>query len=377
MACAHRSTVPTRENRCLVPFPVALERLRERYLDATPHELGMWVAFDDLPAWLPARRRGQSQQLPFTFSWCYDSARRDTAIVNWDFTGPLGAVWFKPHEIDGFNPADRWLNYTQVVERWRGRLNPAQVRTLLVTHALSADAVSLLRGKGNLYAFHPYTGGAREIMGARMTGQPDNDAFAPIEMCMFPVSAIDGLTEALCAGSVPVAQPAESDDRNHHEIPFEAAAPSSCPPTSEKMKDICGEREVSAQLARESGLRVESRLPSEEDALRGAKRSKYNASLQDAINLIEQELKGQDKSMTAGNLRDWLADKKAVSSRPSVSWEPWSFEPPISNCDELYIDGAKLVWTDRDGREQDITLRSLEPYFRRACNRTPRPPIAP
>jgi hypothetical protein len=253
MATAHRSTAPTRGNRRLVPFPVALERLRERCPDVTPHELGTWVAFDDLPAWFPAQRRGKSRQLPFTFSRCYDSARHGTAIVNWDFTVPLGAVWFKPHEIDGFNPADRWLTYTQVVERWHGRLNSAQVRTLLVTHALSVDAVSRFQGKGDLDAFHPYTGGAREIMGTRMTGQPDSDTFAPIETCMFPVSAIDGLTEALCAGSVPVTQPAESDDRNHHEIPFEAAAPSSCPPTSEEMKDMCGEREVSARLACESG----------------------------------------------------------------------------------------------------------------------------
>jgi hypothetical protein len=114
-------------------------------------------------------------------------------------------------------------------------------------------------------------------------------------------------------------------------------------------------------------------LPSKEDALRGAKRSKYNAALQDAINRIEQDLKGQGKRMTTGNLRDWLAGKKAVSCSLPGWWEGWSFEPPNANCDDLYIDGPKLVWKDRHGQEQDITLRSLDPYFRRARNRTPRP----
>lgn len=133
----------------------------------------------------------------------------------------------------------------------------------------------------------------------------------------------------------------------------------------------------SALLSYPRRWRLEPRLPSKEDALRGAKRSKYNAALQDAINRIEQDLKGQGKRMTTGNLRGWLADKNAVSNRPLVPWERWSFEPPIPNCDELFIDGPKLVWKDRDGREQDITLRSLEPYFRHARNTTPRPPFAP
>jgi hypothetical protein len=152
---------------------------------------------------------------------------------------------------------------------------------------------------------------------------------------------------------------------------------SSCPPISaEKLKVWC-ERQESALFFPRGWRWIESRLPSKEDALRGAKRSKYNASLQDAINRIAQDLKGQGKRITTGNLRDWLADKNVVSNRPLVPWEPWSFEPPIPNCDELFIDGPKLVWKDRDGREQDITLRSLEPYFRRAGNTTPRPPFAP
>lgn len=248
MANAHRSTASTRGNPRLVPFPVALDRLRERWPDVTPYELGMWVCFDKLPAWLPVWRRGKRREKRFDFSQCYDSARQDTAIVNWDFTAPLGAVWFKPHEIDQFNPAERWLTYKQVVERWRGRLDPAQVRIFLMTRALSADARSGLQGRGDLEPLHPYTGGAREVLGLLMTGQPDNDAFAPIETCMFPVSNIDRLTEALGAG----------------------------------------------------------RLPSKEDALRGAIRSKCNDALQEAIIRIWHDLQRQGKRLTIGNLKDWF-----------------------------------------------------------------------
>jgi hypothetical protein len=45
---------------------------------------------------------------------------------------------------------------------------------------------------------------------------------------------------------------------------------------------------------------------------------------------------------------------------------PYEFDPPIPNCGDLYIDGSKLVWKDRDGRELDRPFRSLEPYTKRA-----------
>lgn len=114
MASAHRSTAPTRGNRRLVPFLVALERLRERWHDVTPHELGTWVAFDDLPAWLRAQRRGHHLLAVLRL--------REAWYRYCELGFPeLGAVWFKPHEIDGFNPADRSLAHLYAGRRAMAR----------------------------------------------------------------------------------------------------------------------------------------------------------------------------------------------------------------------------------------------------------------
>jgi hypothetical protein len=93
--------------------------------------------------------------------------------------------------------------------------------------------------------------------------------------------------------------------------------------------------------------------------LRGRQRQKYNEALQDAVNQFRQQICGGKRMLTLSKLKNWI--------RQNVSYKrKFSFEPPIPNCDELYIDGKKLVWTDRDGREVDMALKSLSPYLSRA-----------
>ncbi len=89
---------------------------------------------------------------------------------------------------------------------------------------------------------------------------------------------------------------------------------------------------------------------------KGGKRRKYNQGLQEAINRIREEV---GPNLTLGTLKDWFRNNLN-------SYEPYSFDPPIPNCDDLYIDGSKLVWKDREDREQATSLRSLEPYVFRA-----------
>ena len=96
----------------------------------------------------------------------------------------------------------------------------------------------------------------------------------------------------------------------------------------------------------------------------GGRASRVNSALQDAITRIVQDLRSKGiPKPTLGELKHWLADRKAVTKpRPGYP-VPYSFESSISNCDELYIDGDRLVWTDRAGKEQSITFSSLRRYL--------------
>ena len=89
---------------------------------------------------------------------------------------------------------------------------------------------------------------------------------------------------------------------------------------------------------------------------KGGKQRKYNQGLQEAINRIRENV---GPNLTLGTLKDWFRNNLN-------SDEPYSFDPPIPNCYDLYIDGSKLVWKDREDREQDMSLKSLERYVRRA-----------
>lgn len=96
-----------------------------------------------------------------------------------------------------------------------------------------------------------------------------------------------------------------------------------------------------------------------DDCREGGKRRKYNRALQEAINRVHQKVGGDRKTLTLSALKNWFDTNSSDD-------EPYSFEPPIPDCDDLYIDGQKLVWTNRRGRESDLTLRSVERYVRRA-----------
>ncbi len=103
----------------------------------------------------------------------------------------------------------------------------------------------------------------------------------------------------------------------------------------------------------------------------GGTRQKYNTALQDVINHIFRELKRSGKKGTIGDIRGWFISKRAIADTREPwsiesSWEPFSFGALAPNCDELYLDGKKLAWKDRDGIFCGIAFRSLEPYLKHA-----------
>ena len=109
-------------------------------------------------------------------------------------------------------------------------------------------------------------------------------------------------------------------------------------------------------------------------ARKGGEQSKFNQGLQEAINRIDSDLRSVGKKLGPATFKAWIT-KKTVFRPPrdegtTPDLIPYSFNPAIPNCDDLFIDAKKLVWTDRNGTEKILSLRSLEPYFQRAKART-------
>lgn len=105
-----------------------------------------------------------------------------------------------------------------------------------------------------------------------------------------------------------------------------------------------------------------------ENAKRGGSQPKFNRGLQTAINRIAEDLQAKGQKFTTKSVIKWLQEQTRRGRDPNDESERYSFDPEIPDCDELQIDGCKLYWKDREGRERDISSRSLEPYVRRAKN---------
>lgn len=126
------------------------------------------------------------------------------------------------------------------------------------------------------------------------------------------------------------------------------AAPTTLP-TPEETEGIDG-----APLAdvAEAGLTKAARQ-------KGGRQPKYNQALQEAVGRFRDKIEPGGERLTLSKLKDWIRQNASPN-------EQYSFEPPIPNCDDLYIDGSRLIWKDRHGRERDCALRSLERYIQRS-----------
>ena len=116
-------------------------------------------------------------------------------------------------------------------------------------------------------------------------------------------------------------------------------------------------------LLRDKGLRIPSDWTglglTDAGRRKGGKRSKYDRPLQEAVNRVRDDL-AKGKQLTLPNFKDWMHEHGSYE-------DPYVFEPPVPGCDDLYIDGSRLIWIDLDGRGQGISLVSLRRYFARAA----------
>lgn len=105
---AHKS-VPAAS---LVPFPRAMALLDER-LSTSVEELGAWVFYDQLPAWV---KKGGD---PVRFRFDPFFHRND------DYRSLLAKCWFVAGEVRAFKPTDRFITGKTLIEEWTPYLQVA------------------------------------------------------------------------------------------------------------------------------------------------------------------------------------------------------------------------------------------------------------
>lgn len=150
-----------------VAYPKAMYQLAER-LGATPEELAAWVWFGPedggIAAYLNANELGSPPRL-------FYSPGSDSQ----DYVAPLMACWFNADDVASFEPTERYITGTALIERWSQRpgLQPAAFICAKIAESRLND-------------FHPIYGGTQ----AGGFGGAD---YAPLESGLFALSAIKAI----------------------------------------------------------------------------------------------------------------------------------------------------------------------------------------
>ena len=95
---------------------------------------------------------------------------------------------------------------------------------------------------------------------------------------------------------------------------------------------------------------------------KGGGADKQNKALQQVIDIIISELKGEGKSGTPKDIEDYFINNGADASQEVYVGKDFG----VSDCDNLCIEEKRLWWNDMDGKPSSITFRSLEPYIKTA-----------
>lgn len=158
-----------------LPYKRAQTRLSER-LDATEHELALWVWMDHLNAYLDEdlSERLHFDPLSGVMDYLNGEARQGTG---------LNGAYFNRADLETFQPLDRWLTFQQVVARWRdygdaevikGKMRAAeQDDRLMPCHPLGGEAIEqALFTVAQIEALEQFYGWTPEV--GLQPGDPDS-----------------------------------------------------------------------------------------------------------------------------------------------------------------------------------------------------------
>lgn len=155
-----------------VAYPKAMAKLRTR-LDATPEELAAWVWLGPKIGGLSAFVNANELDPPPRFHFGLGNGRGD----DHDYVSHLMACWFLTDEIDRFEPKDRYITGSALIQRW---INQLGLKPLALILAKIRES--------RLSDLHP-------ICGLTQGSDPDDVSTPPVSDALFQLSDVKAIEE--------------------------------------------------------------------------------------------------------------------------------------------------------------------------------------
>jgi hypothetical protein len=125
-----------------IAYPKAMHQLAQR-LGASPEELAVWIFTGPELGGIAAYVNANELDPPPRFSYSY-------FVGSSDYIAPLMACWFRVDDVEQFEPCDRYILGTALIERWNKRAG------------LHAEAfIQAKIEESRLTDIHPICGGTR------------------------------------------------------------------------------------------------------------------------------------------------------------------------------------------------------------------------
>lgn len=162
-----------------IAYPKAMKLLREKW-QATPEELAVWIFMGPDEGGITAYENANELNPPPRFIFSY------SLLEDEDYMSPLMACWFRKDDIDRFEPAERYISGTALIERWSnqpGLLPEAFIRAKIA--------------ESRLQSIHPIFGFTRGTHGA-------DTSFPPLSAGLFAMSCIERIEVEDGLNSAPV-----------------------------------------------------------------------------------------------------------------------------------------------------------------------------
>lgn len=153
-----------------IVYPKAMKLLSDR-LSATPDEVAMWVFIGPedggLSAFLNVNEGRRSRRF-----------RYDIVLgENFDYLSPLMACWFRKAEILAFEPTERYITGSALIERWNSR-----------PHIQPEAFIRAKIAESRLLDAHP-------IYGLTQGSQPGDTSQPPLTMALFDLSHVEAIEQ--------------------------------------------------------------------------------------------------------------------------------------------------------------------------------------
>lgn len=153
-------------NTKYLPYLIALRHLTER-IAATPEEVAAWISWGPVEGGIAAYLNANELDPPPRFFYSYVQGQSH------DYIAPLMACWFREEDIVSFEPAERYITWGALIERWSK--HPA-IRPESYIRAKIAES--------RLMDFHPICGGTQATFSRE-------EAFPPPEAGLFLLSHVE------------------------------------------------------------------------------------------------------------------------------------------------------------------------------------------